>query len=184
MADTANQTGREGLADQTKSQVQEATSAAQEKVVELNERGKGKLGDTLDQRTNQAGEQARKMAQVLRQSGEQLRSQGEGEQAAGVAEGAADRIERIGGYLEKTGGDELLRDVEEFARRRPWMIAGIGLLAGLAASRFLKASSERRYGSMQAGDSSHWHKHGASPSSIGGGYADVPLTRDRYATSG
>jgi ElaB/YqjD/DUF883 family membrane-anchored ribosome-binding protein len=184
MADTANQTGRERLVDQTTSQVQEAASAAQDKAVELKEQGKGKLGDTLDQRTNQAGEQARKMAQALRQSGEQLRSQGEGEQAAGVAEGAADRFERLGGYLEKTSGDELLRDVEEFARRRPWMIAGIGLLAGLAASRFLKASSERRYDSMHAGDSSHWHKHIASPSSIGGGPADAPLTRDQYATSG
>ena len=28
------------------------------------------------------------------------------------------------------------------------MVAGIGLVAGLAASRFLKASSERRYGSV------------------------------------
>jgi ElaB/YqjD/DUF883 family membrane-anchored ribosome-binding protein len=184
MADTANQTGGEGLVDQATSQVQEAASAAQQKVVDLKGQGKGKLGDTLDQRTNQAGEQARKMAQALRQSGEQLRSQGEGEQAAGVAEGAADRFERLGGYLEKTSGDELLRDVEEFARRRPWMIAGIGLLAGLAASRFLKASSERRYDSMHAGDPSHRHKHIASRSSIGGGSADEPLTRDRHATSG
>ena len=45
-------------------------------------------------------------------------------------------------------GDQLLRDAEEFARRRPWMVAGMGLVAGLAASRFLKASSERRYGSF------------------------------------
>jgi len=184
MADTANQTSREGLVDQATTQVQEAASVAQEKAVELKEQGKGKLGETLDQRTNQAGEQARKMAQALRQSGERLRSQGEAQQAADVAEGAADRIERMGGYLERTSGDELLRDVEDFSRRRPWMIAGIGLLAGLAASRFLKASSERRYGSMQAGDSSDWHKHGASPSSVGGGYADEPLTRGRHATSG
>ena len=145
MADTANQTSREGLVDQTTSQVQDAASAAQEKAVELKEQGKGKLGETLDQRTNQAGEQARKMAQALRQSGEKLRSQGEAQQAADVAEGAADRIERLGGYLEQTSGDAVLRDVEDFARRRPWMVAGIGMLAGLTASRFLKASSERRY---------------------------------------
>ena len=59
----------------------------------------------------------------------------------------ADQVERFGGYLERASGDQLLRDAEDFARRRPWMVAGIGLVAGLAASRFLKASSERRYGS-------------------------------------
>jgi hypothetical protein len=30
-------------------------------------------------------------------------------------------------------------------------VAGIGVVAGLAASRFLKASSERRYGSRASG---------------------------------
>ena len=35
------------------------------------------------------------------------------------------------------------------ARQRPWMVAGLGLMVGLAASRFLKASSERRYDSAQ-----------------------------------
>ena len=87
------------------------------------------------------------MAQALRQGVAQLRNQDEGQQVASIAEGAADRVERLGGYLERTSGDELLRDVENFARRRPWMVASIGFVAGIAASRFLKASSERRYGS-------------------------------------
>ena len=175
MADTANQTSRDGLVDQATSQVQDAASAAQEKAVELKEQGKGKLGEALDQRTNQAGEQARKMAQALRQSGEQLRSQDQSQQAADVAEGAADRIERLGGYLEQTSGDKLLRDVEDFSRRRPWMIAGIGLIAGLAASRFLKASSERRYdGSKQASGPG---EHSMSTPSFDDRYADEPLAR-------
>jgi hypothetical protein len=176
MTDTANETGREGLVGEATSQVQDAASAAQEKAVDLKEQGKGKLGEALDQRTNQAGEQARKMAQALRQSGEQLRSQNQSQQAADVAEGAADRIERLGGYLEQTSGNKLLRDVEDFSRRRPWMIAGIGLLAGLAASRFLKASSERRYdGSKQASGPGG---HGMSTSSFDGRYADEPLARE------
>lgn len=76
-----------------------------------------------------------------------MRTQGDRaeEQVGLAAEWAADRVERLGGYLEQTNGDHLLRDAEEFARRRPWLVAGMGLVAGLAASRFLKASSERRY---------------------------------------
>jgi ElaB/YqjD/DUF883 family membrane-anchored ribosome-binding protein len=183
MANTASEAGRQGLADQATSQVKDAASTAQEKTVELKERGKGKLGETLDQRTRHAGEQARKMAQALRRSGEQLRSQGQGEsqQLAGLTESAADRVEQLGGYLERTSGDELLRNVEDFARRRPWMIAGVGLLAGLAASRFLKASSERRYGSMQ---SSYARRSGYAITPSAAGYADEPPTSESYGTSG
>jgi ElaB/YqjD/DUF883 family membrane-anchored ribosome-binding protein len=181
MANTAERTDQEGLAGQASTQVQEAASTAQEKAVELKEQGKSKLGETLDQRTNDAGVQARKMAQVLRRSGEQLANEGGGQQAAGLAEGAADRIERLGGYLERTSGPELVRYVEDFARRRPWMVAGMGLVAGLAASRFLKASSERRYeGSAQTRASS---RYGVLPQSTGGRPADEPLARESYGTS-
>jgi ElaB/YqjD/DUF883 family membrane-anchored ribosome-binding protein len=147
MTNTASETGREGLVGQAATQVEDTAAAAQQKAIELKQEGRSKLSDTLDQRTTQVGGQARQMAQALRRSGEQMREQGDGQQVAGVTEGAAERIERLGGYLEQASGDDLLRDVEDFARRRPWMVAGIGLAVGLAASRFLKASSERRYDS-------------------------------------
>jgi ElaB/YqjD/DUF883 family membrane-anchored ribosome-binding protein len=145
MANTVEKTDQERLVGQASAQAQEAASTAQERAVELKEKGKSKLGETLDQRTNEAGVQARKLAQALRRSGEQLSSEGGTEQVSGLAEGAADRMERLGGYLERTNGAELVRDAEDFARRRPWMVAGVGLVVGLAASRFLKATSEQRY---------------------------------------
>jgi hypothetical protein len=184
MANTAERTDQEGLVGQASTQVQEAASTAQEKAVELKEQGKSKLGVTLDERTNDAGVQARKMAQALRRSGEQLSNEGNGQQAAALAEGAADRIERLGGYLERTSGDELMRDVEDFARRRPWIVAGIGLVGGLAASRFLKASSERRYeASAQTGVASSVYAHSVVPQSTGARAADEPLARESYGTS-
>jgi hypothetical protein len=184
MANTAERTDQEGLAGQATTQVQEAASTAQEKAVELKEQGKSKLGETLDQRTNDAGVQARKMAQALRRTGEQLANEGNGQQAAGLAEGAADRFERLGGYLERTSGDELMRDVEDFARRRPWIVAGIGLVAGLAASRFLKASSERRYAaSTQTEGGSSRYAHSVLPQSTGARAAGAPLARESYGTS-
>ena len=181
MANTAEGIGQEGLVGQASAQVQEAASTAQERAVELKEQGKSRLGETLDQRTNEAGVQARKMAQALRRSGEQLSNEGNAGQAAGLAEGAADRIERLGGYLERTSGTELVRDAEEFARRRPWMVAGMGLVAGVAASRFLKASAERRYeGSVQTGGSSI--RDGAQ-STTDDRSVDEPPARMSYATS-
>ena len=147
MSSTASETGREGLVGQIASQTEDAAAKAQETAVELKEQGRKKLSETVDERTTEVGGQARHLGQALRSGGEQLREQGDGQHLIGVMEGAADRIERLGGYLQQASGDEILRDVEDFARRRPWMVAGIGLAAGLAASRFLKASSERRYDS-------------------------------------
>jgi ElaB/YqjD/DUF883 family membrane-anchored ribosome-binding protein len=134
--------------EQAKSGVSDAASTVQEKAGELKQQGRGKLREALDQYSNQAGGQAKTAAGALRQSGTQLRTQGESgsQQLAGLFEGAASRAEGLGGYLERTSGDRMLHDVEDFARRRPWAVAGLGLVVGLAASRFVKASSERRYG--------------------------------------
>jgi hypothetical protein len=54
-------------------------------------------------------------------------------------------MDGLGRYLGGTGGDQMLRDLERFGRRRPWGMIGLGLGVGLAASRFLKASSSRRF---------------------------------------
>jgi len=184
MANTVEGRDQEGLIGQASTQVQEAASTAQERAVELKEQGKSRLGEKLDKRTSEAGVQARKMAQALRRSGEQLSNEGNAQQAAGLAEGAADRLERLGGYLERTSGDELVRDLEDFARRRPWMVAGMGLVAGLTASRFLKASSERRYeGSTRAGGGSSRYGYSSLPQSTGGRPADEALARENYGTS-
>ena len=169
MTNTASETGREGLVGQAGSQLEDAAANAQQKASELKDQGRSKLGEALDERTTQAGGQAREMAQVLRRSGEQLREQGEGQQVAGVTEGAADRIERLGGYLERTSGDAFLRDAEDLARQRPWIVAGLGLMVGLAASRFLKASSERRYDSSQGNRSRPTYNSGSAGRELGTG---------------
>jgi len=182
MAGANGETREEGLVVQATSELQDVASTAQEKAVELTEQGKSRLEESLDQRTNQAGQQARQMAQALRHGVAQLRNQGEDQQVASIAEGAADRVERLGGYLERTNGDELLRDVENFARRRPWIVASIGLAAGVVASRFLKASSERRYGSENTSRSSQF-SYSSSPSQSAGRAAYDPSTHESMATS-
>ena len=153
MSTTTHDTGSEGLVEQAKTEVAEAATAVQGRAVELKEQSRGRLRETLDRRTTEAGGQARQVAKALRQSGSQMTAQGDraGHQVGQAAQWAAEGVEQLGGYLERTNGDSLLRDAEDFARRRPWMVAGMGLVAGLAASRFLKASSERRYGTPSNG---------------------------------
>jgi hypothetical protein len=75
---------------------------------------------------------------------EHLREQGK-DQPANLAKQAADRAERLGGYLRDNDADRILGDVEDFGRRQPWAVIAGGVAVGFLASRFLKASSTRRY---------------------------------------
>ena len=134
---------QEGLARQASAKVEDAASLAQEKASDLREQGSARLRDQLDERSTKVGSQVRSLATALRRSGEDLSDEGNGN-ASQLTKQAADRIERVGSYLEQKSGGELMRDVEEFARRRPWLLAGLGMAAGLAAARFVKASSEQR----------------------------------------
>ena len=122
----------------------EDTGQAKERVQEATQEAKGRLRDQVDQRSTQAGQQINTVAGDVRSVAEELRTQGK-DTPARYAEQAAEKVQSAGQWLEQKDGDELLLDVEDFARRNPWAVAAGGLMLGLAASRFLKASSSQRY---------------------------------------
>ena len=111
---------QEGLADEVTTRAGRRFGCAGKGVRAA--RAGARLRDQFDQRSSQAGTQMRSLAKALRRSGDELGSEGNGT-AQQLTGQAADRIERLGGYLEQKSGDELMRDVEAFARRRPWMLA-------------------------------------------------------------
>jgi hypothetical protein len=119
------------------------TEQAKEKAQEGAQQAKRTVRDQVDQRSTEVGERVGSTAQDIRSVGEQLRQQGK-DQPAKLAEQAAQRAESLGDYLKRSDGDTILRDVEDFGRRQPWTVIAGGLALGFAASRFLKASSERR----------------------------------------
>jgi hypothetical protein len=125
-------------------QVRDTTQLVQDKAQGALGQARSRLRDQVDQRSTKAGEQVQSTAQDMRSMAEQLRGQGK-DTPARVAEQVADRAESFGSYLRDADGERLLRDVENVARRQPWLIAAGGLALGFAASRFLKASSSRRY---------------------------------------
>ena len=57
---------------------------------------------------------------------------------------------RVCRYLRESDADRILSDVEDFGRRQPWAVIAGGVALGLVASRFLKASSTRRYDQRSA----------------------------------
>jgi hypothetical protein len=120
-----------------KEQVQEKAQAAQQTA-------RSQMRTQVDQRSTQAGEQLRSSAEALRQTSERLKEQGQ-DGPAQAAQRLAHQAERAGGYLAESDADRILHDAEEFGRRRPMAVAGLGLFLGFAASRLLKASSRSRY---------------------------------------
>ena len=137
-------------ADQAKEKAGQAGAAAQEKAEQATGQAKGKLREQVDQRSTQAGEQIASTAADVRTVGDELRKQGK-DKPAQLADQGAERVERLGGYLRDSDADRILGDLEDLARKQPWAVAAGGLTLGFLASRFLKASSEKRYQSLAGG---------------------------------
>ena len=131
-------------AQQVKDQVKDAGRATEDRARSAAGQARRGFRDQVDRRSTEAGERISSQAGDVRSVAEELRRQGK-DTPARLADQLADRAERFAGYLERTDGDRILRDVEDYARRNPWAVAASGLVAGFAASRFLKASSGQRY---------------------------------------
>jgi hypothetical protein len=151
------------MSEQVKERVGEGAQQVQEKASEAKDRTRQRVTEQLDDRSRRAGEQMRRTAGALRQTAQELRGDQQ-EQPAQVLEGVAQRVERFGEYLAANDGDRMLRDVERMARRQPWLVVGGGVLLGLLAARFTKASSSRRYEANGYGS-----QRRALPAETGGG---------------
>jgi hypothetical protein len=132
------------LAGKAQEKAHEAVEQAQAKAHEATGQARSKVREQLDQRTSQAAEQINQQGSDLRTVGQSLREQGK-ETPARAADTLAQYAEKAGGYLQNKDADALLSDLEAFGRRQPWALGLGGLALGFAASRFLKASSNRRY---------------------------------------
>jgi hypothetical protein len=134
--------------EQVKDQVREQAQVAQERARGAAGQTRSRLRDQVDQRSTQAGERLSGTASDVRSVAEELRRQDK-DTPARLAEQAAGQTDRVADYLKGASGERLLRDIEDFARGKPWAVAAGGLALGFAASRFLKASSSRRYQAAQ-----------------------------------
>ena len=139
--------------EQAKEKVQEGVEVVQEKAQELKGTAGERVRQEVDSRSTQAGTQLQGTASAMRRTTEQLRQEGN-EAPAKAMDFIAERTERLGSYLTDANADQVLRDVEAFARRQPWLVAVGGAAAGFFAARFLKASSGARYHASSAGSGS------------------------------
>jgi hypothetical protein len=134
----------DGSVGEAQEKAQEVAGEAQEKARDAAGKAQENVRQQVDQRSTETGEKVTSTAQDLRSVGEELRKQGK-DAPAKLADRAAEQTEKVGSYLKEKGPDEMLHDVEDFGRQRPWAVLAGGLVLGAAAARFLKASSRNRY---------------------------------------
>jgi ElaB/YqjD/DUF883 family membrane-anchored ribosome-binding protein len=137
---------RRETGDGAGAKAQEVVSQAKEQVQEKAGQVKGtameRLRGQLDSQSTRLEEQVTPFAQALRETGTRLEDQGQSGGARAVR-GAADQAERLAAYLRNSDSDRMLGDIEDFARRRPWLTGAIGLAVGFIAARFVKATADR-----------------------------------------
>jgi hypothetical protein len=126
---------------------QEFAGRAQEQAQAVAGQTQNRIREQVDQRSIQLGEQINGQASDLRSVSEALRDQGK-DRPAQTIDRVAGYAEQAGDYLHAKDADSMLTDAENFGRERPAAVAVGALAIGFLASRFLKASSGRRYASQ------------------------------------
>lgn len=132
------------VVEQAQEKAQQVAGQAKQQAQQAASQARDRMRQQVDQRTTQAGEQIGGQASDIRTVSEQLRQQGK-DKPARLAQQAADQTERLASYLRQSDADRIMRDVESAARQQPWAVIAGGIMLGMAASRFLKASSSQRY---------------------------------------
>jgi ElaB/YqjD/DUF883 family membrane-anchored ribosome-binding protein len=145
---SAPQGAIEATQEKGKELVSQAQEQVQAKAHEFRSEAEFQVREQVGQRSTQLGEQVQSFGQALRSGSQQLHDEGK-ETPAKVVDQVARKADDLGNYLQSADVDRILGDIEGFARRRPWLTAGIGAAAGFLASRFVKASSNRRYEAYQ-----------------------------------
>lgn len=127
---SAKQSARE-MTGELKARGSEAAHRLQDQSKAFAETRKSELGDKI----HGCGSAVRRAAEKLREENDP--------NIAHYAEVVAERLESAGDYVKAKDFGGMMRDVENAARRRPEILFAGMFVAGLALSRFLKASSKR-----------------------------------------
>lgn len=122
---------------------------------QVSDKAKETIGQVADTAKQQADSQRERLAGGLNQFAESLRQTGQTMQerdqplVGDYAHKAASQVERAAGYMSEHTVDQIIGDVQDFARREPALVLGGAFALGFLAARFLKAGGGS--GGRQAG---------------------------------
>jgi len=167
----------EGVSDQAKAAAEDLKRRARD----MADDAKARARSAANQQKDAAAERVQGFASALRTAADDLSGRDQ-RLTASCVEQAADSIERLSRALQRQDLDEIVGNVEDFARRQPVAFLGGAVLTGLVLARFMKSSAARR--EPQA---SGWRAPGggyASQGTSGAGYASQGTSGAGYAPQG
>jgi hypothetical protein len=143
VAETASQVGDAG-----RETAHDAKERARDVAHEATDRARGLADRARTELSSQAGSQQQKLAGGIRSLGDELSQMAGGTQDPGYAseivERAGDATKQVAQWFEDREPAAVLREVEDFARRRPGLFLAMAAGAGLLVGRFLRGAKEVR----------------------------------------
>ncbi|CAN5612938.1 hypothetical protein BH24ACT20_BH24ACT20_05560 [soil metagenome] len=119
---------------------EEVAQQGQQKASEYAEQGREQAKGQIATQKERASGELQGISRALRQTGDQLREQDQ-DSIGQYAEQAAEQAERLSNYLNEKDAEQLISEVEDFARNRPAVFLGGAFALGAVAARFLKSSA-------------------------------------------
>jgi len=137
-------TAKEAAQDM-KGAAQDVMQQTKETAGQVVDQAKEQATSRMDDRKDQFATSFGSVADALRQASNHLR-QNEQAPIAQYADKAAERVEQWANNLRGKDVQEIMRDVEDYARRQPALFLGGAFVVGLLAARFLKSTGNRDEG--------------------------------------
>jgi len=110
---------------------------------ELWQRSQGVINQAVGRGAEMLADRVEHYSTVASDVGEVLRERGE-PQVADFMDMIAGGVSDAASYLRTHDGTSLWSDAQDFARGRTWLLAGIGLVGGMAAARAVRTAGRAR----------------------------------------
>lgn len=166
------------VTEQVKQGTQQMVQQTQQTAGQVTESARRSAFSYGESQKQTASQSLHTVAEALHGTGNTLQDKNQAP-IAGYAHRAADTVDGFAGYLERTSVQELIGDAERFAREHSTVFLGAAVALGVAAGRFIKASTPQSTGSgggtLSAGYSQQQFRS-PEPISSGAPFADAPLT--------
>jgi len=127
-----------GAVRQAAGEMKEQTANVAESAKNMASEAGDKLVSAMEQQKAAGADFVRGMAGAMRRAANEF---GEVPQAAQYIRLAADQIDSVSDAFRRRDLNQLVADVQDFARRQPTAFMGAAVLAGFAVMRFLKTST-------------------------------------------
>jgi len=169
--------------DQAQDRAGQTVDQVQQTASQVVDQAKETVTTQVESQKDRLAESVSSVAQAIRQTGEGLRGQQQGV-VAGYADTAADYVERLGTMLRERDVNDIIYEVESYARRNPIPFLGGAFALGFAISRFLKSSREGQYESQYGSYGSRGYTYRGSQYPSGSMYSGARRTTTTYPTGG